>query len=197
MKVLFVESRKKQLINLDDIDFSILPDKIFLAYSVQYKELAENIKKQLGNRIKGFQQVLGCSTLKSKNPILLIGSGMFHALNLALKGNTVYVLEANKICKLEEKEVDRVKGKRRAALSRFYAADSVGIIISTKPGQENSASALSLKKKLEKNKEVYLFLANNINIEELENYNIDSWVNTSCQALTFDSRVLNVQDLKN
>ena len=73
----------------------------------------------------------------------------------------------------------------------------MGILISSKPGQENLVSALKLKKKIQKDKQVFLFLADNINLEELENYDIDSWVNTSCQALTFDSRVVNIQDLEN
>jgi len=196
MKVLFVEAKKKQAIDINYVDFSILPKEIFLAYSIQYKELAEKIKKKLKSKVKGFQQVLGCSIVKSKYPILLVGSGKFHALNLALKDNTVYILE-DKIILLDKKEVEKLKGRRKAALSRFYAADKIGILVSAKPGQENLAAALSLKKKLEKNKEVSLFLADNITLEDLENYNIDSWVNTSCQALTFDSRVVNMRDLEN
>jgi len=196
MEVLFVEAKRKMDLNVDEIDFSMLPDKIFLAYSIQYKELAEQINKKLGSRIKGFQQVLGCSMLKSRYPILLVGSGRFHALNLALKGNRVYVLE-DRIIRLDKKELEKVKGKRKAALSRYYAADKLGILVSYKPGQENLEKAVFLKKKLEKNKEVSLFLADNINIGELENYDIDSWINTSCQALTFNSKVVNIQDLEN
>ncbi len=194
---MFVEAKKKTNIDLDNIDMSSLPKQVFIAYSIQFKPFALEIKKKLGKRVKGFQQVLGCSVLRSKSPVLLIGSGRFHAINLALKGNTVYVLENNKITKLDDGEIAKIKGKRKAAISKFYAADKLGILVSTKPGQENLASALKLKKKLEKNKEVALFLGNNLNLEELENYNVDSWVNTSCQALTFDSRVANLQDLEN
>ena len=197
MKVMFVEAKKKINMDLDSIDFSILPKQVFIAYSIQFEELAEIIKKKLGKRIKGFQQVLGCSLLKSRYPILLVGSGRFHAINLALRGNLVYVLENMKISKLDDSEIVRIKGKRKAAISKFYAADRLGILVSTKPGQENLASALKVKKKLEKNKEISLFLGNNLNLEELENYDIDSWLNTSCQALTFDSRVANLYDLEN
>lgn len=195
---MFVEARRKSDINTEEIDFSILPDKIFLAYSIQFKEIAEKIKNRLGEKVSGFQQVLGCSAFKSRCPILLVGSGRFHAMNLALKGNTVYVLENSKLSKLEEKEVDKIKGKRKAALSKFYAADRIGILVSLKPGQENIKDAAILKQRLlKKGKKVSIFLADNINLEELENYDIDSWINTSCQALTFDSRVVNLQELDN
>ncbi len=198
MKIMFVEARRKLNVNTEEIDLSILPDEIFLAYSVQFKEIAEKIKNKLGKRVRGFQQVLGCSALKSKFPILLIGSGRFHAINLALKGNTVYVLENSKVSRLEEKEVDKIKGKRKAALSKFYAADRIGILLSLKPGQENIKDASILKQDLlKKGKKVSIFLADNINLGELENYDIDSWINTSCQALTFDSRIVNLQELDN
>jgi diphthamide biosynthesis enzyme Dph1/Dph2-like protein len=197
MKVMFVEAKKKSAVDINRINFSELPEEIFLAYSIQFKEFAEKIKSKLGKRVKGFQQVLGCSLLKSKYPILLVGNGRFHAINLALKGNIVYILENNKINKLNESEAEKIKGRRKAALSKFYAADRLGILVSTKPGQENLSSALKLKEKMRKEKQVSVFLGNNLNLEELENYDIDSWVNTSCQALTFDSRVVNLLDLEN
>ena len=148
MKVFFVEAKKKVNLGIEEIDFSVLPDTVFLAYSVQFKDFAEKVRKNLGSKVKGFEQVLGCSVLKSRYPILLVGSGKFHALNLALKGNEVYVLQGNKINKLEKEEVEKIKAKRKAALSKFYAADKVGVLVSTKPGQENLVSALKLKKRL-------------------------------------------------
>jgi diphthamide biosynthesis enzyme Dph1/Dph2-like protein len=201
MKIMFVEAKRKLNFNVEDIDFSMLPKEVFIAYSIQFKDLAETVKEKLGKKVKGFQQVLGCSKLKSDSPILLIGSGRFHAINLAMQGNSVYVLEGSKINNLNEKEVEQIKGKRKAALARFYAADNIGILVSTKPGQENLKSALELRRKLQNgkdnknNKQSHIFLANNLNLSELENYNIDSWVNTACAALTFDSKVINIGDL--
>lgn len=197
MKLLFIEAQKKLDSDINDIDFSNLPKDIFLAYSIQFKELAERIKAKLGARVKGFSQVLGCSLIKSEYPILLVGSGKFHALNLALKGNTLYILEGTKIAKLEESEVEKIKAKRKAALLRFYAAEKLGILVSTKPGQENLDKAVRLKKELiKKGKQAFIFISDYISIEELENYNIISWVNTSCQALTFDSKVINLYEIE-
>jgi len=194
MKTLFIEALKKQKIN--DIDFSKLPSKIILAYSIQYKPLADEIKKKLGKRIKWFQQVLGCTELKGKYPIFLVGSGKFHALQLALQGNQVYILEGNEIVQLDSKEIEKLKTNRKTALIKFLTANMIGILVSTKPGQENLKKAEKLKKQLEKkHKEAFIFIGDNLNIGELENYNIESWVNTACPALTSDSRVVNLAEI--
>jgi len=196
---MFVEARKKlENFDVSNINIGILPEKVFLVYSVQYKSLAQKIKKKLektGKKVKGFKQVLGCSQLKSKEPILLIGSGHFHAIQLALQGNTVYILE-NKIIKLNEQEINKIKAKRKAAVSKFLASNKIGILVSTKPGQENLKQAIFLKTKLEKKgKEVKIFLADNIELKELENYDIGSWLNTSCLALTLDNKVVHLHEL--
>lgn len=199
MKIMFVEAKRKLDVDIDNINFDILPEKFFLAYSIQYKELAKKIREKLNNlgkKIMEFKQVLGCSRLKTKYPILLIGSGRFHALNLALQGNTVHIFEGSKINKLDEKEISKIKAKKKTALSKFLSADNVGILVSSKPGQENLKKAIILKKKLDKRgKKTKIFLSDNINIEELENYNIDSWVNTACSALSFDSRIINIEEV--
>ena len=194
MKTLFIEAEKKLNIALSKINLPKSP--VFLAYSIQYKQLALEIKKKLGKKVKGFQQILGCSKLKTKYPILLVGSGKFHALQLALKGNKVLILEGNKINKLDNKELEKIKSKRKTALIKFLAAEKIGILVSTKPGQENLKRAEKLKKQLQKkDKEAYIFISNNINLDELENYDIESWVNTACSALTFDSRVVNLDEV--
>jgi len=200
MKVLFIESIKK-LDNLDieSINFDILPDRIFLAYSIQYKRLAEAIKEniiRLGKKVSGIQQVLGCTKLKTKEPILLVGSGKFHALNLLLQGNRVYILERDEIKKIDEKEVEKLKIRRKTALLKFLSATSVGILVSCKSGQENLSSALKLKKKLTKQgKKSSIFIADSIDFDELENFKPDCWVNTACPGLMLDYPVLNIEDI--
>ncbi len=200
MKIMFVEAKKKlgDSFNIGDINLDILPDKVFLVYSIQYKQLVEKIRKKLGKKITGFKQVLGCSKLKTEHPILLIGSGCFHALQLALQGNIVHTLEGNQINKIEDSEIKKIKDKRKTSLSKFLSAEKIGILVSIKLGQENLKKALKLKRNLEKKeKQARIFLADNINLNELENYNIESWINTSCPALTFDSRIVHLSELEN
>ncbi|MCK4553158.1 diphthamide synthesis protein [Candidatus Pacearchaeota archaeon] len=47
-----------------------------------------------------------------------------------------------------------------------------------------------------KNKKSYLFISNNINTSEFENFGLDSWVNTACPRLDMeDNRIVNISKL--
>lgn len=201
--ILFIPAIQKNLdIKINKSEIKKLPKKLFLAYSIQYKELAENIKSQLTkNKIKVIkqQQVLGCSKISNKNniPILLISTGKFHAQNLYLQTPILYVLENNKIIKIPESEIRNLKAKKKTALIKFLKAERVGILVSTKPGQENLNRAVKLKKQLEgKGRQAYVFISNNIDITQFENFNIQSWINTACSGLSMDNPdVININEL--
>jgi diphthamide biosynthesis enzyme Dph1/Dph2-like protein len=201
MKVLFIESKLKDLeLNLDSNEISKLPKKIFLAYSIQYKDLAIKLKELLQkNKIKvsNFKQVLGCSIVKCKDPVLLVGSGKFHAINLYLQVPKVFILEGNKISQTDSSEIEKLKNKRKAALLKFLSGKNIGILVSYKPGQKNFNLALKIKKYLiKKGKNAYIFIGNNINVNEFENFNIDSWVNTACMGLSLDNpNIINYREL--
>lgn len=204
MKILYIESKLRNLdINLSNQEIAKLPKKLFLAYSIQYKAAALKIKKQLENNkkskisITGFQQVLGCSNINTKEPVLFIGSGDFHYLNLLLQSSSVYIIANNSIKQIPKEEIERLNAKRKTALIKFLKADNIGILVSTKPGQENLAIALKLKQKLnKKGKKSFIFLSNNINIPQFENFNIDSWINTACPGLSYDnSNIINYSEI--
>jgi len=83
-------------------------------------------------------------------------------------------------------------------LTKFFSSDSVGVIVSVKPGQYNMQDAGNICLKLKKNlgKKNYLFLCNNLNQSEFENFNIGFWVNTSCPRVQEDSNlILNAVDV--
>jgi len=206
MKIMFIESKLKNIdFNLDKKEISKLPKKICLFYSIQYRDLASSIKAQLLKAkvtVSKFEQVLGCSkfnTNKDKLPILLIGSGRFHAINLYSQFDEIYLLESKKIVKISKKEIEEVRARRRGALINFLSADRIGILVSTKPGQENMTQAEELKKKLKKKgKQVYVFVSNNIDMNQFENFNIQSWINTACSGLANDSsKIINFNELPN
>lgn len=202
MKILYIESKLKNInLVLSPEEMKKLPKRLFLAYSIQYKEIANYIRKALEkNKIQviGIKQVLGCTRLNIKEPILLIGSGRFHAMNLLLQTKDIYIFENNLIIKMPYHDIESLKMKLKTSLIKFLNAENIGIITSTKPGQGNLELALKLKEKLEKKKKnVFIFISNNINIAEFENFNIDSWVNTACAGLTFDSpEIINYIELK-
>jgi 2-(3-amino-3-carboxypropyl)histidine synthase len=200
-EVMFIEAIRTDIPKLNTKALAKLPKKIVLLYSIQYKPIAEQIKahlKTMSYNIRGFKQVLGCTDFKTKDPILLVSGGRFHALNLALQNSVpIYIYNNQAIQKLSDPDIKKFKQKRKAALAKFLAADSVGILVSTKPGQNHMEKAQALKKKLEsKGKKPYLFISNNINIAELENFSIQSWVNTACPGLAYDSsKIINLGDL--
>ncbi|MDD5193433.1 MAG: diphthamide synthesis protein [Candidatus Nanoarchaeia archaeon] len=202
MKLLYIESKLKNLeLNLPINEIKKLPRRLFLAYSIQYKDLAKSMKILLeSNNIKitNFKQVLGCSKIKTKEPVLLIGTGRFHATNLYLQAPEIYLLENNKIIRVNGEEIERLKIQRKSALMKFLNAEKIGILVSTKLGQENLKQAITLKEKLKKKgKQAYVFMSNNINIGELENFNIDSWINTACPGLALDSNnIVNIHEIK-
>jgi len=78
---------------------------------------------------------------------------------------------------------------------KFLHADKVGILISTKPGQQRLQKAFELKKKFKK--QSYLFISNNINTQEFENFpEIQSWINTACPRMDMNSNsVINMDKI--
>ena len=194
MKILFIPAIQRNLkLELSLKEIKKLPKKILLLYSIQYQDLAKAIKSQLlkaNIKIPKTQQILGCSKIKTSIPILVISTGKFHSLNLYLQTPELYVLEGKTIRKIPQSDIQKLKTQRKTALIRFLSADNIGILISTKPGQKNLKKALRLKEKIEKKyknkKKVFIFISNNIDINQFENFNIDSWVNTACSGLIID-----------
>jgi diphthamide biosynthesis enzyme Dph1/Dph2-like protein len=213
MKTLFIEARRKLKLDREKLKEleSQLPDTIYLAYSIQYKELAEEVRKNIKKKVIGFSQVLGCSLLKTDCPILLIGSGRFHALNIAFssgkrsktagknkkdEAGEVWIFDNLSISKISQEEIGEYEKKQKGKYIRFLSSDSVGILVSVKHGQNNIALALKIKDNLEeKNKEAVIFLSDNVNLQELENFPMDIWINTACPGISLDSpRIINFRD---
>lgn len=212
MKVLYIESKRRsqgKFGKIENILLNQIPKTILIFYTIQHKETAFAIRKELEAKnynIRGFRHILGCSELNIKGketttPILLIGGSRFHALSLALQSNSpIYIYRDCNLEKISEKDIEILKQKRRGALARFFNSSKIGILVSIKPGQNNLERALKIKKRLESTKknekQFYLFVSNNINTSELENFNMDSWINTACPGLALDNpSIINLNDL--
>ena len=205
MKILYLPVKRKNTdldINLKELNK--LPKEIIIAYSIQYKELAEKIKQILskqGSHIIAIKQVLGCTKLPKhmlKNTILLVSDGKFHALNLSSQINSpIYIYTAGKITKIDKQEIEKIHQRKKAKLTKFLLSDNIGLLVSTKPGQNQLQQAKKLKKQLQiKKKNAFIFLENNFNLNELENFPIDIYINTACLGLAYDSpKILNLEDL--
>ncbi len=203
MKTLFISA--KSTMQITDAELKSLsknlPKNLAIAYSIQYKNLAEKIKKILSkkHKITFFTQVLGCSKPKipkNTNAALLISDGKFHATSLAYETKLpVYLFSSGILEKISKEEIKNLEKKQKGAYLKFLHAEKIGILISTKPGQENLKKAINFQKKL-KNKSSYLFIANNIDTNEFENFQIDSWVNTSCPRMDMNKgSIINISKI--
>ena len=210
MKKIFIYSRRKLDISekqMEEISKN-LPEKISIAYSIQYKGVAIKFKDYLSKtkNIGAIIQVLGCSSPKfpeNTEAVLIVGSGKFHAVSLASEINgkkiPVYLFEENHLKKISETEIDEIKKKKKASYINFLNSNSVGVISSLKPGQEKLKRSLDFKKSLLKKyrKKAYLFLCDNINTNEFENFSIDSWVNTACPRMDLESsKIINLSAIE-
>ena len=76
----------------------------------------------------------------------------------------------------------------------FINAQTLGILITIKPGQQYLNTAKNLKEKLEKeNKKAYIFIDDTLNLNQLENYPfIDCWINTACPRIGQDD-IVNIE----
>lgn len=203
MKTLFIEAKSKSKVNINKIleVSKKLPKNIALAYSIQFIDIAQNIKEILSNEhnITLFSQVLGCSHIKpprETEAVLLIGSGRFHGISLALETKLpIYILDKITLIGITKQEIEKLQNHQKTAYLKFLNANKAGVLISAKPGQNRLKQALEFKKEL--NKKTYLFLANNINSAEFENFGLDSWVNTACPRLDLNnSNIINMSVLK-
>ena len=200
MKTLFIPAKVKTNINKEKILALLqkLPKNIAIAYSIQYKDIALEIKSLMPSNVTQITQVLGCSNPsfpKTTQAVLLIGSGRFHALSLAEETKLpIYILERDKLSEISKKDIESFQKKKKAAYLKFLHADSVGILVSIKPGQENLKRSIELKNKI-KDKKSYLFISNNVNTSEFENFPVGAWVNTACPRLDMDSAPINIREL--
>lgn len=197
MKTLFIEAyRKIKDYNLKELES--LPKILHILYSIQYKQLAEKIKQELENKgfqIKGFEQVLGCSKIKPKASLLFIGSGRFHALQLAFSTKQPVYIYDNRISLVTKQEILDYEKKEKGKLARFLMSKNIGILISSKPGQNKQVDIKELKEKFP-DKKLYIFIADNINLQELENFSMDFWINTACPGLELDSnKIINIEKI--
>lgn len=216
MKYFFIDAKYKDKIILGNKVINKLPKKVGLITTIQFINSVENIKKEIeasGRKVKvskGKQkncgQVLGCESSAAKaisekvDAILYVGTGKFHPMNAAIEtGKEVYsynpIIKVLK--KLDVSELDRIEKKKQGAHLKYLTAENIGIIVTTKPGQNDIKKAFKLKDNLTKEgKNAYVFIDNTYNLQSLEDFNfIESWVNTACPRIREDFTCVNINDV--
>ena len=222
MKLMFVEARCKKPVFIGKHVLK-LPEKIGLVTTVQFIEQVKEIKSQLekeGKKVffgKGkhaaYQaQVLGCdvdsavSVEKKVDAFLYIGSGLFHPTAISLKTKKdVFIFNplTNKFNKIDREQAEKINKKNKGALIKFLSSKEIGVIVTTKPGQEQLKKAFELKNKF-RDKNFYFLVFNTIDFNQLENFPfVECFVNTACPRIALDDSIkinkaiINLEDIKN
>ncbi len=216
MKTIFIPAKAiidiKQLI--EKIKEQFKDQKIGLIAAVQFLDYLQELKKECSNTIIG-GQIIGCNVsnaLKIKDKVdcfIFVGSGEFHPLEVALKTNKpVYMANpiTSEIVQIQDAKIESIKKQRRGKLLKFISAGTVGMLVSTKPGQYKLRYAQELKKRFSKEfkindckikpKKSYIFIFDTLRAEELENFStVECWINTACPRIEGKS-IINLEDLK-
>lgn len=203
MKKFYIGVKVKKEPNYDlvlkKIKSEINDKKIAILYSNQYEDVAKKIANLMKNQVVFYMQILGCSNpkiLKEIEAILVIGQGKFHTVSIAYETNIpTYVLENNSLWKVSEKDIEKMQKKEKGMLLKYLNSEKIGILVTSKPGQKRIKKAIEFQMNL-KNKKSYLFISNNINIEEFENFGIDCWVNTACPRMDLtEGQIINLDKI--
>src|SRR3989338_3890167 len=217
MKTIFIEARYKGKVEVDKKLIGKLPKRIGLVTTTQFINQIEDIKKQLESEGKEVSlgkstqiysgQLLGCDVSSAKNvetdvdAFLYIGDGLFHPLGVAYNtGKDVHGYDpiGKSYSLITQKEVERFKNRRKGAYKKFLSSETIGILVSTKIGQNNFRKAVQLKEKLEKEgKRAYIFVQDTLDLNQMENFPfIQSWVNTACPRMEDDrAGIVNIGDV--
>ena len=215
MQRVFIETKYTGNLTLPKSLIAQLPKKIALALPVQFLDFLEPIKKQLesaGKKVTLFKskhgkysgQALGCAIEEfpgDYESFLYVGDGKIHPTALLYENEKkVYCYNPfnDKIEILDDSYLEKVQKRKKGQLAKFLSSDNIGILVTSKSGQNQSNKAEELREKLEKaGKKAFVFLANEIDFNSLENFNfIDVWINTACPRIVEDFKCLNIQDLQ-
>jgi diphthamide biosynthesis enzyme Dph1/Dph2-like protein len=199
MKTIYIPAKRKNLhFDKKVLDKLNIGNSIDILYTIQYENLAKEVANYFKNKKTRLQHVTGCSIIKSKNPLLIITDGKFHALNIAVNSNKeIVIFNGYTIEKITQEDLDKYNKIKNAKISKFLSSDEIGIIVSTKLYQNKLKEALILKEKLNKmGKKSYVFLCDNVNMNEIENFTLPIYINTACPGLDKDNyKILNYIDI--
>jgi|SRR3989344_4114906 len=190
MKLVFVPARSK--LDIKPVLKKVkIQGNIGLVASVQFLHKLDEASKIIKNSVV-VGQVLGCNFTKADefkdiDAFLYIGSAPFHPLGLAIHSKKpVYIANplTNEVGKIDEKDVLEYEKSKKGKILQFLHANKIGILVSVKPHQGNFKRALELQEKLEGKKEAFIFVCDEINPMQFENFNdIECWVNTACPRI--------------
>ena len=143
-----------------------------------------------GGRTPNRGQVLGCSFTAAKatgaEEILFVGTGLFHPIGIALATRARVIALDPLTGTAQEVSGDALMRRRFTVMEKARGAKSVGIIVSTKSGQQR----MDLARRLASLSPVAVIVTmREVNPDELLNLGFACYVNTACPRLAYDDQV--------
>ena len=210
--VLYIEARIP--IDVSQMVEAVLPDiagweSVGLTSTIQHTPQLKEISQALGQRgVKALigegtdptpedGQVLGCSyAAATKLPeevdgYIFIGGGRFHAIGLALRtGRPVIIANPynGKVSRLDESELMQLAKKRMALITAAREAKTIGVLVSSKPGQRALADAMVLAEKLgDREVRAFLIYLDELRADQLNNFTEpEAFIETACPRIAID-----------
>ena len=204
MRILHLYAKSKHKFTLPEHIVKQIPANYGIVAAIQEVESLKEIQAQLKNAVIA-GQILGCRQEQAQeimdkvDGFLYIGTGYFHPIGLYLSTKMpilCYNPQTQTLTPLEQSRVDEFLAVKKKAKLRFLKAEKVGIIVSSKTGQNGIAAAMRLKKRTEK--KYMVFAVDTLNYNELQNFPwIDCWVNTACPRIADEkNNVVNIADVR-
>ena len=218
MKTLWLEAHVTMDIQLSGQYIQQLPKELAVFTTIQFIDSIDPVLKQLkeagikvhlckGKHTQRPGQILGCEYLDYPAPAFLyIGDGVFHPQAIAIKNEKpifCYNPYSKEMTTFDRADIERQVKLHKVAIVKFLSAQHIGVIVSTKPGQQFMKKSLALKEKMEaKGKNVYVMLSNTVDFMQMNNFSfVDVWVNSACPRIGIDDKnkvdkpMVNLEDI--
>lgn len=218
MKTVFVEAKYDKKVKIPKKVLDKLPDKVMLFLTSQLisqkKDLVAQLKAsgkkvflEMPRHTRHKGQILGCDTEVIEgnfDAFFYIGDGLFHPQALIIKNDKpvhIYNHAQEKYSLLTKKDAELTRKRLKAAQTKFLMSKNIGVLVTTKPGQNKLAWFMKIKDKYP-DKQFYFLVNNNVEFDRLEDFPfVDCFVNTACERIATDDYkkfrqpILNYEDL--
>ena len=178
------------------------PGTVGLVTTLQHVHKIDDIKTFIGSkgisyvvgtgdsRIKYPGQILGCNFSAadiSCDQYLYIGSGTFHPLGIAIATKRKVLCADPMTTSIGWVDPDKVLRTRCGIIAKCRRAETYGILISTKIGQNRAALARRMGKLAKKYGKKYIMISlDNITPDALMQFKMNAFVNTACPRIAID-----------
>ena len=184
-----------------------LPESFGIVTTAQHLNKLDDAKSFFEKNHKHVElggQVLGCNAMNAdrleSECILFIGSGNFHPLQIGKAKKIIKVNPfTNEVSEIDKDEIEKIGKKRKGALAKFYSSEKIGVIMTTKKGQNVHVERSKLENKYS-GKKFFYFLTETLNLNELENFPfVECWINTMCPRIAYEDvtekTIVNLEDI--